>query len=133
MTLAHCHFNLFSPLLVAANIYHEISNNEGVLGLSMEKTKDEFESGLKGFHGDLNLSLSVPNDSELLPYEVSNTVSDLKDVILPEKNEVKKKEVKDQNDTVKQTQSLTSFKRTVAFCRKDLRKKLKTLSCFRLN
>ena len=99
----------------------------------MEKTKDEFESGLKGFHGDLNLSLSVPNDSELLPYEVSNTVSDLKDVILPEKNEVKKKEVKDQNDTVKQTQSLTSFKRTVAFCRKDLRKKLKTLSCFMLN
>ena len=99
----------------------------------MEKTKNEFESGLKGFHGDLNLSLSVPNDSELLPYEVSNTVSDLKDVILPEKNEVKKKEVKDQNDTVKQTQSLTSFKRTVAFCRKDLRKKLKTLSCFRLN
>ena len=68
-----------------------------------------------------------------LPYEVSNTVSDLKDVILPEKNEVKKKEVKEQNDTVKQTQSLTSFKRTVAFCRKDLRKKLKTLSCFRLN
>ena len=68
-----------------------------------------------------------------LPYEVSNTVSDLKDVILPEKNEVKKKEVKDQNDTVKQTQSLTSFKRTVAFFRKDLRKKLKTLSCFRLN
>ena len=67
MTLTHCHFNLFSPLLVAANIYHEISNNEGVLGLSMEKTKDEFESGLKGFHGDLNLSLSVPNDSELLP------------------------------------------------------------------
>ena len=65
----------------------------------MEKTKDEFESGLKDFHGDLNLSLSVPNDSELLPYEVSNTVSDLKDVILPEKNEVKKKEVKDQNDT----------------------------------
>ena len=53
-----------------------------------------------------------------LPYEVSNTVSDLKDVILPEKNEVKKKEVKDQNDTVKQTQSLTSFKRTVAFVEK---------------
>ena len=67
-----------------------------------------------------------------LPYEVSNTVSDLKDVILPEKNEVKKKEVKDQNDTVKQTQRLTSFNRTVAFYRKDLRKKLKMLSCFRL-
>ena len=33
----------------------------------MEKTKNEFESGLKGFHGDLNLSLSVPNDPELLP------------------------------------------------------------------
>ena len=81
----------------------------------MEKTKNEFESG------DLNLSLSVPNDSELLPYEVSNTVSDLKDAILSEKNEVKKKEVKDQNDTVKQTQRLTSFKRTVVFCRKDLR------------
>ena len=47
-----------------------------------------------------------------------NKASDLKDVILPEKNEVKKKEVKDQNDTVKQTQSLTSFKRTVAFVEK---------------
>ena len=40
----------------------------------MEKTKNEFESG------ELNLSLSVPNDPELLPYEVSNTISDLKDV-----------------------------------------------------
>ena len=50
----------------------------------MEKTKNEFESGLKGFHGDLNRSLSVPNDPELLPlipfpydsnmdHEVSNT------------------------------------------------------------
>nr|XP_023892071.1 TMV resistance protein N-like [Quercus suber] len=67
---------------------HQSSNNEGVLGLSMEKTKNEFESGMKGFHGDLNLSLSVPNDPELLPllplpydsnmdYEVSNAVSDL--------------------------------------------------------
>nr|POE68949.1 hypothetical protein CFP56_78754 [Quercus suber] len=58
MTLTSC----------GSNIYHEISNSEGVLGLSMEKTKNEFKSG------DLNLSLSVPNDSELLPYEVSNTV-----------------------------------------------------------
>ena len=69
-------------------MYHQISNNEGVLGLSMEKTKNEFESGMKGFHGDLNLSFSVPNDPELLPllplpydsnmdHEVSNTVSDL--------------------------------------------------------
>ena len=99
----------------------------------MEKTKNEFKSGLKGFRGDLNLSLSVPNDPELLPYEVFNTISDLKDVKKKEleKNEVKKKEVKDQNDTVNQTQRLTSFNRTVAFCRKDLRKKLKTLSCFR--
>ena len=39
-----------------------------------------FKSGLKGFRGDLNLSLSIPNDPELLPYEVSNTISDLKDV-----------------------------------------------------
>ena len=46
----------------------------------MEKTKNEFKSGLKGFRGDLNLSLSIPNDPELLPYEVSNTISDLKDV-----------------------------------------------------
>ena len=69
-----------------------------------------------------------------MPYEVSNGVSDLKDVKKKEleKNEVKKKEVKDQNDTVKQTQTLTSFNRTVAFCRKHLRKKLKMLSCFRL-
>ena len=57
-------------------------------GFQWKKTKNEFESGLKGFHGDLNLSLSVPNDPELLPliplpydsnmdHEVSNTVSDL--------------------------------------------------------
>ena len=53
----------------------------------MEKTKNEFKSGLKGFRGDLNLSLSIPNDPELMPliplpydsnmdHEVSNTVSD---------------------------------------------------------
>ena len=59
----------------------------------MEKTKNEFESGLKGFRGDLNLSLSVPNDPELLPYEVSNTISDLKDV---KKKELEKDEVKEE-------------------------------------
>ena len=39
--------------------------------------------------------------SSNMPYEVSNSVSDLKDVKKKEleKNEVKKKEVKDQNDT----------------------------------
>ena len=53
----------------------------------MEKTKNEFESG------ELNLSLSVPNDPELLPYEVSNTISDLKDV---KKKELEKDEVNEE-------------------------------------
>ena len=70
----------------------------------------------------------------LTRFPTRNTGSDLKEVKKKEleKNEVKKKEVKDQNDTVKQTQRLTSFNRTVVFYRKDLRKKLKKLSCFRL-
>ena len=41
----------------------------------------------------LNLSLSVPNDPELLPYEVSNTISDLKDV---KKKESEKDEVNEE-------------------------------------
>ena len=54
-------------------------------GFQWKKTKNEFESKLKGFHGDLNLSLSIPNDPELMPliplpydsnmdHEVSNTI-----------------------------------------------------------
>ena len=39
----------------------------------MEKTKNEFESGLKGFHGDLNLSLSVPvKDKNISAIQNSN-------------------------------------------------------------
>ena len=49
-------------------------------------TSNGFEPGLKGFLGDLNGSLSAPNDSELLAllpgpnmdHEVSNTVNDLR-------------------------------------------------------
>ncbi|KAK9992225.1 hypothetical protein SO802_027210 [Lithocarpus litseifolius] len=38
---------------------------------------DDIESGLEGFHGDLNLSLSVPNDSELPALIPLNDGSDL--------------------------------------------------------
>ena len=52
----------------------------------MEPPNTGFEPGLKGFLGDLNVSLSAPNDSELLAllpgpnmdHEVSNTVNDLR-------------------------------------------------------
>ena len=55
----------------------------------MEPPNTGFEPGLKGFLGDLNVSLSAPNDSELLvllplpcgptmDHEVSNTVNDLR-------------------------------------------------------
>ena len=52
----------------------------------MEPPNTGFEPGLKGFLGDLNGSLSAPNDSELLAllpgpnmdHEVSNTVNDLR-------------------------------------------------------
>ena len=87
VTLTHCHFNLFSPLLVAQIFIMRFPTME-FWGFQWKKQRTS-----------LNQSLSVPNDPELLPYEVSNTGSDLKDVKKKEleKNEVKKKEVKDQN------------------------------------
>ena len=91
-----------------------------------KKKKNEFESVIIG--------PKWPWAPALRGFQHATPLSDLKDVKKKEleKNEVKKKEVKDQNDTVKQTQRLTSFNRTVAFYREDLRKKLKKLSCFRL-
>ena len=61
-------------------------SNEGDLGNSIKPTNTGFEPGLKGFLGDLNVSLSAPNNSELLAllpgpnmdHEVSNTVNDLR-------------------------------------------------------
>ena len=67
---------------------HKVLHNEGDLGHAMETTNTGFESGLKGFNGDLNVSLSVPSDSEVhrlipLPYgsnmdhQAFNTVRNL--------------------------------------------------------
>ena len=46
----------------------------------METTNAGFESGLEGFHGDLNLPLSVPNISELPAFIPLNDGSDLSSI-----------------------------------------------------
>ena len=59
---------------------HSVSSKEGYLGHSMETTNAGFESGLEGFHGDLNLPLSVPNISELPAFIPLNDGSDLSSI-----------------------------------------------------
>lgn len=46
---------------------HKVLHNEGDLRHAMETTNTRFEYGLKSFHGDLNVSLSVLNDLEMHP------------------------------------------------------------------
>lgn len=65
------------PTSCCSDMDHSVSSNEGYLRHSMETTNAGFESDLEGFRGDLNLSLSVPNDSELPAFIPLNDGSDL--------------------------------------------------------
>ena len=61
------HLQPLFPTSCGSNLDHKVLHNGGDLGHAMETTNTGFESGLKGFHGNLNVSLSVPNDPKVHP------------------------------------------------------------------